>query len=240
VHGRGAALDAEAAGARWEPAPDPAPELPVEVAAKIGDVCYDVATRDVRHHWTDYACAMRAALAPLWPRQQPAGPGPEPAAGLPAEALAEIETGIEDYLEVGGELRMALVNSIADRLAPLWLHRQPAGPGRERRLAVPLWMAARGTGAAGRKLFDLLTADDRSVRLRLDPGDAMVIVELVNHYNAPPSPADWPAPRRGREGLPPAGKVHLWDGEDWVAVRTRAVEGDGRWLPQPPPPPEAP
>jgi hypothetical protein len=70
--------------------------------------------------------------------------------------------------------------------------------------------------------------------------DRATLVELVDHYNAPPAPAGWPAPRMGREGLPPAGKVHLWDGEDWVAVRTRAVEGDGLWLPQPPPPPEMP
>jgi hypothetical protein len=198
AYGEGATLDAEAAGARWEPEPEPAAELPTEVAAKIGDVCYDVATRDVRHHWTDYACAMRAALAPLWPRPQ------------------------------------------------------PAGPGRERRLAVPLrlipsaWPTCRVEDAARRNILDVSTYKPGEIN---EPDeswtetDRATLVELVNHYNAPPAPAaGWPAPTLAVPGKPATQPVgdhlrHIGGAWRWAHRGERACHW---WLPQPPPPPKAP
>jgi hypothetical protein len=185
AYGEGATLDAEAAGARWEP---------------------------------------------------------EPAAGLPAEALAEIETGIEDYLEVGGELRMALVNSIADRLAPLWPRPQPAGPGCERRPRVPVLMLFRGFGASGRLLYDIWPAGEPTFRMRIDPDGDLIIRELLDYYNAPPAPAGWPAPRLGREGLlaDPEAEMLYWDGKAWLRCVAEDIRDEDWWLPQPPPPPVAP
>jgi hypothetical protein len=179
-----AADRAEAAGARWEPEPEPAAELPAEVRKAILGVFGGWVFATL---WTDKVCAR---LAPLWPRQQ------------------------------------------------------PAGPGRERRLAVPLVMTS-VEGAIwdgnGNLVLDASLGWERREKIgSLKTTNPDTLSELVNHYNAPPAPAGWPAPRLGRKGLPPASYVHLWDGEDWMLVQPHEVEDDGLWLPQPPPPPVAP
>jgi hypothetical protein len=197
AYGEGATLDAEAAGARWEPEPEPAAELTRAELDAIG-----------------------SAAIGAW---HAADPGPDKPLAAGRAAVAKLR-----------------------ELSP---RQQPAGPGRERKLAVPLrlipsaWPTCRVEDAARRNILDVSTYKPGEIN---EPDeswtetDRATLVELVDHYNAPPAPAGWSPPRLGRKGLPPASFVHLWDGEDWVPVQPHEVEDDDRWLPQPPPPPEAP
>jgi hypothetical protein len=191
AYGEGATLDAEAAGARWEPEPEPAAELPTEASGRLWDLFHEALEPDI-----------------LSPREP------------------------------------TVMRKLLAAVASVWPRWQPAGPGRERKLAVPLVMTS-VEGAIwdgnGNLVLDASLGWKRLGKIgSLKTTNPDTLSELVNHYNAPPAPAGWPAPRLGRAGLPLDGSVHLWNGKDWVAARPHEVEHDDLWLPRPPPPPEAP
>jgi hypothetical protein len=195
----------------------------------------------IRNGLNDREAAVAANLA------QEAGarwePEPEPAAEMPAEAMAVLR---EETALLRGSCRVDvvddLIHDIAARLAPLWPRQQPAGPARERKLAVPVLMHYRGVGGGDALVYDVEPAGGEKFRVRIDPAGEDVLHELVGSYNlaTPPAPAGWPAPRLGREGLPAKGLVLWWNTVEWAWLHVGCIEPNDRWLPGPPPPPEAP
>jgi hypothetical protein len=182
---------AEAAGARWEPEPEPAAELPTEASGRLWDLFHEALEPDI-----------------LSPREP------------------------------------TVMRKLLAAVASVWPRWQPAGPGRERRLAVPLVMTS-VEGAIwdgnGNLVLDASLGWERREKIgSLKTTNPDTLSELVNHYNAPLAPAGWPAPRLGREGLPEKGMVLWWSTVEWVSLHAGSIDPNDWWLPQPPPPPEAP
>jgi hypothetical protein len=197
-----------------------------------------------QHSWAEFVelAADRAESAGArWE------PEPEPAAEMPAELHRQVWHAIRDSVyrpNVYDDARL-LAEEVTSALAPLFNCRQPpAGPGRERKLAVPLVMTS-VEGAIwdgnGNLVLDASLGWERREKIgSLKTTNPDTLSELVNHYNAPPAPAGWPAPRLGREGLPAKGLVLWWNTVEWAWLHVGCIEPNDRWLPGPPPLPKAP
>jgi hypothetical protein len=198
----------------------------------------------IRNGLNDREAAVAANLA------QEAGarwdPEPEPAEALTHAELDAIGSAAIlawSAANPGPEAPLAAGRAAVAKLREL--APQPAGPGRERKLAVPLLMCYRGVGGAGRVLYDIELIDGKRFRVRIDPDGDWVFRELLGYYNAPPAPAGWPAPTLAVPGKPetqPVGDHFSHIGDAWRGAYRgeRACQFSGWWLPQPPDPPEMP
>lgn len=191
------------------------------------------------------AGAPRGAAERLARRAEAAGARwepEEPAAQtkLPADVEAVIRREMQ-YLS-------GWADTLCAALAPLWPAQQPAGPARQRRLAVPLrvFPGRNRVGATvrdddGKKVLDASAYD----LWRED--DEAGLLELVRVYNAPPAPAGWPAPTLAVPGdeasQPPVGELVLyWEDTGWFGARRFSFDKPWSrwWMPSPPLPPELP